>query len=76
MSQPLKTYYAERWKNFDSTDQDLVDKAERHFESKLQAFDKWAEYDTDPEILKLMEFCNWAKMRGGLAAFAQMKDVA
>ena len=40
---------------------DLIDKAERHFELKLKSSDRWAQFDTDPEILKLMEFCDWAK---------------
>ena len=75
MSKPLEMYYAERKKHFDSTDQDLIDKAERYFESKLESFDRWAEYETDPEILRLIKFCNWAKLRGGLDAFSNMKNV-
>ena len=74
-SEALRVYYADRPQQFDSNDQDLVDKAERHYEHKLNSMDRWADYKTDPEVAKLMDFVTWAKSRGGLSAFASMKSI-
>ena len=60
-SEALRVYYADRPQQFDSNDQDLVDKAERHYEHKLNSMDRWADYRTDPEVAKLMDFVTWAK---------------
>ena len=74
-SKPITQFFADRPKEFDSHDQDLIDKAERHYEQKLKNVDRWAEYRTDPAVSKLMDFVTWAKSRGGLSAFASMKDI-
>ena len=74
-SKPIDLFYRKCRKQFDSADQDLIDKAERYFETKLDAADRWAEYETDPEVLRLISFCEWAKKRGGVEAFGAMKDI-
>ena len=43
-SKPIKQFFTDRPKEFDSLDQDLIDKAERHYERKLKNVDRWAEY--------------------------------
>ena len=64
---PIDIYFEQQRSKFDTNDIDLIDKAERYYHEAISG-DKaksMAKYETSEEILKLIEFVDWAKRRGG-----------